>query len=152
MDGFAQAHVVGEDTVDSAFIERDHPVQTHELIILEVSAFEDRGLFGEAGEGFFFVFLFLNDVVDFIFFLIEVPAAFGLFVDAFLHDFVFGEEEVGVEFGLADEAFDGLVGGGIGRWFEGADLFEYDSFELLLVFDVGLVELHPAKCNSEYII
>jgi hypothetical protein len=152
LDGFSQAHVVSENSVDTAFIQRDHPVETYELIILELTTFEDGWLFGEAGECFFFVFLFLNDVVNLIVFLIEVAASFGPFIDAFFHDLMFGEEEVGVEFGLADETFDGLVGGGIGRWFECADLFEYDSFKFILVFDVGLIELHPAKCNCEYII
>jgi hypothetical protein len=152
LDGFSQAHIISENAVDTAFIQRDHPVETYKLIILELTTFEDGGLFGEAGECLFFMFLFLNDVVNLIIFLIEVAASFGPFIDGFFHDLMFGEEEVGVEFGLADETFDGLVGGGIGRWFECGDLFEYDSFKLILVFDVGVIELHPAKCNCEYII
>ena len=49
---------------------------------------------------------------------------------------MFGEEEVGVEFGLFDEGFDGLFGGGVGGCFEGFELV-HDCF-----FEVAALSFH----------
>lgn len=74
LDCFSKTHIVGENAVDSAFVEGDEPVQAHKLIELEVSAFEDGGLFGESGESFLLVLLFLDNVHDFRLFFVEMAS------------------------------------------------------------------------------
>ncbi len=47
LDSFAQAHVVSQDTADSALIQTDDPVESDQLVILEFSALKNRRLFGQ---------------------------------------------------------------------------------------------------------
>lgn len=89
---------------------------------------------------------FLDNVINLVFFLIKMSSSLGLPIDAFLHDLMFGQEEVCVELCLLDQTLDGLISGGTGWWFESADLFEDYSFDFFFIFGMGVVELHPAKC------
>jgi hypothetical protein len=89
LDRLAETHVVSKNSVNTALVQRYHPIKSHQLIVLEVTTLKDGGLFSQSGEGFFFMLFFLNDVVNLFFFLIKVPSSFGFPIDAFLHDFMF---------------------------------------------------------------
>lgn len=41
LDGLSESHIIGKDSVDSTFVEGDHPVESDELIVLELSALQN---------------------------------------------------------------------------------------------------------------
>lgn len=105
LDGLPQAHIVGQDAIDAALVEADHPVEAHHLIWLELSASHQRWLFRQVGMGIAVVHLLLLEHETFLDRLLLEAAA--LLVSVFGHP-VFGglvvtEQEVGVVLSLTQE-------------------------------------------------
>lgn len=118
MDGFSQPHVVSKDSVDSAFVKRNHPVESNELIILELTALQSGRLTLETSEIWFVNFLILG---------LEVTSFAGFLSGGILGG-VFREKVIGVELSLFNKGFDGLRGGGIFGRFK---LLEFEKDFLL---------------------
>lgn len=78
MDCFPETHIIGEDAADATLVETDHPVEADQLVILEDSAPEDGGLFGQPGKDMLIVLLLFDHVLNFLIFFLKVAALLGL--------------------------------------------------------------------------
>jgi hypothetical protein len=141
LDGLAQAHVVGQDAADAALVETDHPVEAHQLVVLQLAALQQRGLLREAREDVILRLLLLDQLLDLLLLLVEVSAPLGLVLVLLPEDFVLGEEEVRVEFGLPYETLDGLLQGGVVGRLQRLQLLQYRLLYSALVLRERLSRL-----------
>ena len=65
LNRLAQSHVISQNAVYSAFIERNHPVETNKLIVFELPSFETGRLFVEPGESFLLMLFLLDHMQHF---------------------------------------------------------------------------------------
>lgn len=63
--------------------------------------------------------LLFDHVLNFLILLFKVATFLGLDLALLAEDLMLGEEEIGVVFCLFDQTFDGLLGRGVGRGFQG---------------------------------
>ena len=112
---FAEAHFICQDAIDASLVEGYNPIESSELVILELAAREGTGLFDESGGDV--LLLVHEEVLVLLFedFLANegLPAATALFVVGFGLEglLVSLKEEMRVFFSLLEEFVDFLLNG-----------------------------------------
>jgi hypothetical protein len=80
LDCFTETHVISQYTTYTTFVKTYHPVESHELVILQHAAFKNWGLFCQSSEDILLEFLFLDHLLDFLVLFFKVAPFFGFYL------------------------------------------------------------------------
>lgn len=102
LDGFAETHIIGQDTADAALIETDHPVQPHQLVVLQHSASQHCRLFSKPSEDVLLLLLLFDHYLDLFVLLLEMPSFLGFWLRTLPQYLMLRQQEVGIILSLLD--------------------------------------------------